>query len=117
MCDRQPLYEKKMSDEVAGETLGEQYKGYVFKISGGNDKQGFPMKEGVLAQGRVRLLLGKGQSCFRERRSGTKRRKSVRGCLVGPDLSVLALVIVKKVCCFCCRLLTYSNSHTLILQQ
>ena len=54
------------------------------------------MKEGVLAQGRVRLLLGKGQSCFRERRSGTKRRKSVRGCLVGPDLSVLALVIVKK---------------------
>ena len=26
---------------------------FVFRISGGNDKQGFPMKQGVLAQKRV----------------------------------------------------------------
>merc|ERR1711990_1221671 len=35
-------------------------------------------------------------SCYRERRSGCRKRKSVRGCIVGPDLAVLALVMTKK---------------------
>jgi ribosomal protein S6E (S10) len=35
----------------------QEFKGYVFKIMGGCDKQGFPMKQGVLTSGRVRLLL------------------------------------------------------------
>nr|KJB31766.1 hypothetical protein B456_005G207700 [Gossypium raimondii] len=35
----------------------QEFKGYVFKIKGGCDKQGFPMKQGVLTPGRVRLLL------------------------------------------------------------
>merc|ERR1711862_859027 len=64
--------------------------------TGGNDKQGFPMKQGVLASGRKRLLFKKGMSCFRERRSGCRKRKSVRGCIVGGDLAVMSLVIVKK---------------------
>nr|CAA48187.1 ribosomal protein S6 [Nicotiana tabacum] len=65
---------------------------------GGCDKQGFPMKQGVLTPGRVRLLLYRGTPCFRGygRRNGERRRKSVRGCIVSPDLSVLNLVIVKK---------------------
>ncbi|KAG5010625.1 hypothetical protein JHK87_019140 [Glycine soja] len=75
-----------------------EFKGYVFKITGGCDKQGFPMKQGVLTPGRVRLLLHRGTPCFRGygRRNGERRRKSVRGCIVSPDLSVLNLVIVKK---------------------
>merc|ERR1712061_131510 len=35
-------------------------------------------------------------SCYRERRSGCRKRKSVRGCIVGPDLATLNLVVVKK---------------------
>ena len=54
------------------------------------------MKQGVLTNTRVRLLLRDGLSCYRARRSGERKRKSVRGCIVGPDLSVLNLVIVKK---------------------
>ena len=54
------------------------------------------MKQGVLTAGRVRLLLSKGHSCFRPRRSGERRRKSVHGCIVDSNLSVLNLVIVKK---------------------
>lgn len=46
--------------------------------------------------GRVRLLFSKGHSCFRERRTGERRRKSVRGCIVDANLSVLAVVVVKK---------------------
>lgn len=56
------------------------------------------MKQGVLTPGRVRVLMSPGDSCFRGygRRNGERRRKSVRGCIVSPDLSVLNLVIVKK---------------------
>jgi len=89
------FYDKRMSQEVEGDVLGDEFKGFVFRVSGGNDKQGFPMKQGVLTNNRVRLLLSKGKSCYRPRRKGERKRKSVRGCIVGPDLSVLNLVVVK----------------------
>jgi len=54
------------------------------------------MKQGVLLPYRVRLLLSDGHSCYRTRRAGERRRKSVRGCIVGPDIAVLSLVIVKQ---------------------
>ena len=90
------FYDKKISQEVDASPLGDEFKGYVFRITGGNDKQGFPMKQGVLVPHRVRLLLSDGHSCYRPRRTGERKRKSVRGCIVGMDLSVLALSIVKK---------------------
>merc|ERR1712107_560930 len=82
--------------EVDGDTLGDEFKGYVLRITGGNDKQGFPMKQGVLTNQRVRLLLSKGHSCYRPRRTGERKRKSVRGCVVDGNLAVLAMAIVKK---------------------
>ncbi|KAF9528384.1 40s ribosomal protein s6-b [Crepidotus variabilis] len=90
------FYDKKMSQEVPGDSLGDEWKGYIFRITGGNDKQGFPMKQGVLLPYRVRLLLADGHSCYRTRRTGERRRKSVRGCIIGPDIAVLSLVIVKQ---------------------
>lgn len=88
--------DKRISQEVDAGCLGNEWKGYIVKISGGNDKQGFPMKQGILTNNRVRLLMARGMSCYRERRSGERRRKSVKGCIVDGNLSVLSLVIVKK---------------------
>ena len=83
---------------VPGLHMAQEFKGYVFKISGGQDKQGFPMKQGVLTNGRVYLLMKPGDTCFRGfgRRKGERRRKAVRGCIVSADLSVLNLIIVRK---------------------
>jgi small subunit ribosomal protein S6e len=88
--------DKRMGQEVPGDSIGDEFKGYIFKITGGNDKQGFPMKQGVLLPTRVKLLLSKGHSCYRPRRTGERKRKSVRGCIVGADLAVLSLVVVKQ---------------------
>jgi len=88
--------DRRMGAEVPGDSIGDEFKGYIFRITGGNDKQGFPMKQGVMHPTRVRLLLSEGHSCFRPRRTGERKRKSVRGCIVGMDLSVLALSIVKQ---------------------
>jgi len=90
------LYDKRISQEVNGDDIGEQFKGYIFKITGGNDKQGFPMKQGILTNTRIRLMMGKNTTCYRPRRTGERKRKSIRGCIVGADLSVVHLVIVKK---------------------
>jgi len=90
------FYDKRIAQEVEGDALGDQFKGYIFKITGGNDKQGFPMKQGVLTNTRVRLMMGDNTTCYRPRRSGERKRKSIRGCIVGSDISVLHLVILKK---------------------
>jgi small subunit ribosomal protein S6e len=69
------------------------------------------MKQGVLTNGRVRLLMHRGDPCFRGygRRNGERRRKSVRGCIVSQDLATMNLVIVKQASltrnsapCICC---------------
>jgi len=91
-----PFFDKRISHEVDGDSLGDAFKGYKFRISGGNDKQGFPMKQGVLTAGRVKVLLRDGVSCYRVRRDGERKRRSVRGCIVSSELSVINLVLVKK---------------------
>jgi small subunit ribosomal protein S6e len=91
-----PFFDRRISAEVPGDSLGEEFKGYVFRIAGGNDKQGFPMMQGVLCNHRVRLLFAKGMQCYNPSRSGERKRKSIRGCVVGSDLSVMTLILVKK---------------------
>lgn len=90
------FYDKRMGQEVEGDVLGDEYKGYVFRITGGNDKQGFPMMQGVMVNHRVRLLMSKGYTHYRPRRKGERKRKSVRGCIVGSDLQVINLTVVQK---------------------
>mgnify|MGYP002630428991 CR=1 FL=1 len=54
------MYDKRLASEVDGEDLGDEFKGYVFKITGGQDKDGFSMKQGVLTTDRVKLMMAKG---------------------------------------------------------
>jgi small subunit ribosomal protein S6e len=93
---RRVFFDKRIAQEVAADGLGDEFKGYIFRITGGCDAEGFPMLQGVLHAKRTRLLLGADSKCFRAKRTGQRRRRSVRGCIVGPDLSVINLAIVKK---------------------
>mmetsp|Transcript_18111 Transcript_18111/g.26954 ORF Transcript_18111/g.26954 Transcript_18111/m.26954 type:complete len:246 (+) Transcript_18111:293-1030(+) len=90
------FYDKQLGAEVPIDTLGETYKGYIVKVTGGSDKQGFPMMQGVLEKKRVRLLLDGTTGRFKPKRDGHRRRKSVRGCIISPEISVLDVIIVKK---------------------
>lgn len=92
------LNDKRLAQEFDGEILGEQFKGYVFKIIGGCDKQGFPMKQGVLVNSRVKLLLKGGTPGLRKWRvrNGERRRKTIRGCIVSQDIAVLNLKIITE---------------------
>jgi len=90
------LVDKRLAQEFDGEVLGDEFKGYVFKITGGMDNDGFSMKQGVLIKGRIRLILEPGTSGFVCHRDGGRRRKGIRGCIVGTDIAVLHCTIVKK---------------------
>ncbi|GFQ07962.1 40S ribosomal protein s6 [Phtheirospermum japonicum] len=56
------------------------------------------MKQSVLTPGRVSLLMYRGTPylCGYGRINGERRRKSIHGCILSQDLSVLNLVIMKK---------------------
>jgi small subunit ribosomal protein S6e len=92
------LHEKRIAQDFEGEILGDDFKGYVFRITGGQDKQGFPMKQGVLTNSRVRLLLRRGDVGYQKwrGRKGERRRKSVRGCIVGGDIACLNCIIIHE---------------------
>jgi len=92
----QLFMDRRIAEEVPGDSLGDEFKGYVFKITGGNDSDGFPMRQGVLLNRRTKLLLRRGMPCFKPTRKGERRRKAVRGCIIGPDIAALSLSIIKR---------------------
>merc|ERR1719362_776215 len=54
------------------------------------------MKQGIFVNGRSRILFKRRGTLYKPRRTGERKRKSVRGCICGPDLSVIALSVVKR---------------------
>jgi small subunit ribosomal protein S6e len=92
------FYEKNIKSEINVSDLGPEWEGYVLKINGGQDKQGFPMKPGVLTNRRVKLLLNKGTIGCKgyDMKKGERRRKSVRGCIVSPEIGLLNVSIIKE---------------------
>ena len=94
------LIDKRIGNEVDGSVISNVFEGYTFKITGGYDKDGFAMKNGILTQGKRRILLHKGCTMFRFKkgyhRRGVRERKLVRGCIVSHDIKVLHLKVVKR---------------------
>jgi len=88
--------DKRLSEEVPADTLGDEFKGYVFKITGGYDKEGFSMMQGVMSNHRTRLLLDGRTGQYTPKRNGCRKRKSVRGCIIGTDMSCINVIITKR---------------------
>jgi len=87
----------KIGSEFDGEKiLGEAYKGYVLRISGGSDENGFAMKNGVLKKGRARLLIPPNTCGLRFGRDGERKRRSVRGCIIDRDIGAVHCTIISK---------------------
>lgn len=86
------LYGKKIGDEVKGDPLG--LIGYEFVLTGGSDKQGFPMRTDFHGTQRKRLLLSSGTG-YRPKKKGERRRKSIRGNTVADDIAQVNLKVTK----------------------
>ncbi|MDP6612441.1 MAG: 30S ribosomal protein S6e [Candidatus Hydrothermarchaeota archaeon] len=69
--------------------------GYKIEITGGSDKDGFPMRRDLNGRIRPRLLLSRGPG-YKPLERGLRRRKRVRGNVITPDIVQVNAKIVKK---------------------
>lgn len=90
------------ASRLAGKTIGEEFEGgiigldgYTLEITGGSDRDGFPMRESLDGSGRRRMLIEEGQG-INEEENGVRRRKSVRGNTVSEDIQQLNTRIVEE---------------------
>ena len=66
------LIGKKINDEIDGNFI--EFPGYAFKITGGSDKEGFPMAKSFNGGRRIRTLLTVGLGFHPDKR-GLKKKK------------------------------------------
>jgi small subunit ribosomal protein S6e len=93
---------KKIGDEIPvselginlSEIFGEEIPSNArIKIKGGTDKDGFPMRPDVHGPRRVKILLSKGPG-FRPKEKGERRKKTVRGNTISPEIVQINAVLV-----------------------
>jgi small subunit ribosomal protein S6e len=70
-------------------------KGYVVKITGGTDKNGFPMRPDIHGTGRKKVLISGGPGA-RGLKKGKRIRKTLRGNVVAEDIEQLNVVVIKE---------------------
>ena len=83
----------KIGNEFDASPLG--LNGYKLRITGGSDKNGFPMKKDVEGPRRIKSLLSGGVG-FKPRRKGQRRRKTVRGNTISDDIVQINTIVVQK---------------------
>jgi len=93
----QSFYGKQLGNIIPGTMINPEWKGYQFKITGGSSDIGQPMVQGVLTEGRKKLMLTAGRIGMKTvARKGLRLRKSISGCIIDSTTAVLNMVIVKK---------------------
>lgn len=97
---------KRIGDEIDGSILG--YKGYKIRITGGTDRDGFPMRPDISGPRKVRVLLSGGVGFHprekppsrakkrrqKRRKKGLRRRVTVRGNVISDAIAQINAVLV-----------------------
>ncbi|MBT3406337.1 30S ribosomal protein S6e [Candidatus Woesearchaeota archaeon] len=103
--DAQPLLGKKLGQTIKGELF--DMTGYEFKITGGSDKAGFPMRSDVEGTQRKKILAIKGVGLNNKKKyrkktkkgkrtmNGMRTRKTVAGNTISEITSQINLKVLK----------------------
>jgi small subunit ribosomal protein S6e len=86
------LVGKKIGNEVDG--IFVSLPGYKLRITGGTDKDGFPMRSDLPGMVKKRILLTKGTG-FRPDRKGKRKKKTLRGNTISQDIVQINMKITK----------------------
>lgn len=87
------LIGKKIGEEFNGDLVG--LSGYSLKITGGSDKEGFPMHPSIRGPGRKRILISSAPG-FHPKIKGERKRKTVRGDTISDSIVQVNVKVVKK---------------------
>ncbi|KCZ71533.1 ribosomal protein S6E (S10) [Candidatus Methanoperedens nitroreducens] len=86
------LIGKSIGDTVGGDAVG--LGGYMIKLTGGTDRDGFPMRGDLPGPGRRKILVAGGVG-YHPKAKGVRRRKTMRGREISSDISQINAVIVE----------------------
>ena len=87
------LVGKKIGDKFNGDLIG--LKGYEIVITGGTDKDGFPMHPNVHGMVRKKIILSH-PPCFHPKRKGMRKRKMVVGNTISKTIVQVNCKIIKQ---------------------
>jgi len=88
-----PLVGRKLGEVIDGAAVG--MSGHKLRITGGADKDGFPMRPNVHGGVRISVMLSEGVG-FRSSRAGERRRKTLRGNVITEEIVQINMKIVEK---------------------
>jgi small subunit ribosomal protein S6e len=88
-----PLIGRKVGEVIDGSILG--LSGYKAQITGGSDKDGFPMRPSVHGGVRRKVILSGGVG-FNPQDMGARRRKTIRGNVITDEIVQINMKIVEK---------------------
>ena len=87
-----PLVGLKLGDSVDGSVVG--MSGVKLKITGGSDKDGFPMRPDVHGGVRVGIILTGGIG-FQPQEKGQRQRKTIRGNVITEEIVQINMKTLK----------------------
>jgi len=88
-----PLIGRRIGETVDGSIIG--LSGQKMLITGGSDKDGFPMRTDVHGGVKARVLLSGGTG-FKPREKGERERKMIRGDTITEDIVQINVKLVEK---------------------
>jgi len=88
-----PLIGRRIGDALDGSVV--DLPGNKLKITGGSDKDGFPMRPSVHGGVRRKILLSGGVG-FNPQKEGLRKRKTIRGNVITDEIVQVNLKIVEK---------------------
>ncbi len=88
-----PLVGRKIGETIDGSVVG--MAGKQLLISGGSDKDGFPMRRDVHGGVRVQIVVSKGVG-FHPKREGERQRKTIRGNVITEDIVQVNVKALEK---------------------
>ena len=91
-ADSQPFIGLNIGETINGEAFG--IGGFEFKITGGSDKCGFPMRRGIKGV-RKRIATSGGVGFKRKLDKGIKVRKTLCGHKINEDIRQINLMVTK----------------------
>lgn len=88
-----PLVGRKLGEVIDGAMF--KLSGHRLKITGGSDKDGFPMRPDVHGGVRIKVILSEGVG-FHPSQKGDRQRKTLRGEVITEDIVQVNMKIVEK---------------------
>ena len=92
--DRTPLYGLSIGNEFSGDLIDTKFKDYTFKVTGGSDSDGVPMRGDVEGPLRTRPHISSRHGYIVKKR-GLRKRKLIRGAEVFDDIAQLNVKVIK----------------------